>query len=685
MKKFALLSLFCSLSSLTLAQGDGYNSAMTIFKQKTITSSNGFRIPAITTTSQGTIIAVADIRYAGTSGNTDMPRKVEFLIKVSNDGGTTWDEGTILSNPDFVNNNWGITDPNIVHNPQTGSTFLFGYQNNKNITASGGEFDWFVYQSDDGGKSWDKGQSIKDILPPGYQYALQGPGNGMFYKGTIYVPYQAWDNSSGVKCTSGFLFSKDNGKTWESSGLLTDVSIDRTSESSVFYYNGKICLAAKNEDKQPGEKGRVVYTTSDNGKTWEKLEENFIPDDAAKCETSTLSLSENVYLVGYASQGNKPWDRTNIYITTNTGKKIQLWEGDTYGYTSMAQDLDNLYVLFESESTTANVLMRRFDLAAKEYANLNGQILEKGQHLFTLQNKLFVKNSYLTGAYGKDDNSDVEAVILHDNFKIGAFHREKKDNSKDLYRTVQYDLEETTLVLSQDNILAKEDNIFAGYQYTKFKYQNGSKNEVNSFILGYSLKHSFENDYIYNLNINGIYNNNKLKRNQLEGLGKTADFYSYSVGLNNEFLKNILNQDLLKSNLHLGLETTYFGHEKIKEKNGNKFNDAEVKGSSNFSNKLYTKLDIEKGFQLNNNMKFYLGSALKFEKELMDVDQWKDKFIVLDVEKEFARPVRKNKYGVGFGEISGKLTLGDKVDAIISVSMDTLGETMSTGKLIYKF
>lgn len=685
MKKISLLSLFCSLASFALAQGDGYNSAVTIFKQKEITSINGFRIPAITTTSQGTIVAVADIRYAGTSGNTDMPRKVEFLIKVSSDGGKTWNEGTILSNPEFVNNNWGITDPNIVHNPETGDTFLFGYQNNKTVTQPGGEFDWFVYKSDDGGKTWDKGSSIKELLPERYEYALQGPGNGMFYKGTIYVPYQAWDNTSGVNCTSGFLYSKDNGQTWESSGLLTDVSIDRTSESSVFYYNGKICLAAKNEDKQPGEKGRVVYTTSDNGQTWEKLEENFIPDDAAKCETSTLSLSESVYLVGYASQGNKPWDRTNIYITTNTGKKIQIWEGDTYGYTSMAQDLDNLYVLFESESTTANVLMRKFDISAKEYANVNAQILEKGQHLFKIQDKLFAKNSYLTGAYGKDENSDIESIILHDKFKIGAFHRERKDNSEDLYRTIEYDLEETTLVVSQDNVITKNDNIFAGYQYAKFKYNNGSNNDVNSFIMGYSLKHDLENDYIYNLNINGVYNNNKLKRNNLEGLGKTADFNSYSFGLNNKFIKSILYQELLTSNLYFGLETTIFGHEKIKEKNGNQFNDAEVKKSTNISNKIYTKLDLEKGFLLKNNMKFYLGSALKYEKELMNIDQWKDKFIVLDVEKEFARPIKKNEYGVGFGEIFSKLSLGDKVDTIISLSMDTLGETMVKGKLTYKF
>ena len=98
---------------------DGWNESMTIFEHGTITDNNGFRIPAITTTSQGTVVAVADIRYGGLTGNTDMPKKVEFLIKTSNDGGSTWSEGTILAPAG------GITDPSIVHDSNTGKTFLF--------------------------------------------------------------------------------------------------------------------------------------------------------------------------------------------------------------------------------------------------------------------------------------------------------------------------------------------------------------------------------------------------------------------------------------------------------------------------------------------------------------------------------------------------------------------------------
>lgn len=690
MKKISTAAIFCSLLLSTLALADGYNSSIILFKNKTVTNSNGFRIPAITTTAQGTVIAVTDIRYAGTSGNTDMPRKVELMVKVSSDGGETWDEGKILTSPTTINGKNYITDPSIVSNRDTGTTFLFGYQNNKAVNTAGGEFEWIVYKSDDGGKSWDSGNSIKEILPKGFEYALQGPGNGMYYNGTLYVPYQAWNNKGGEapKATSGFIYSKDNGKTWESSELLSSVTSLLTSESSVFHHKGKIYLAAKNEDKDTnttvGEKARIVFSTSDNGKTWEKVEEDFLPDNIAKAETSTLSLSEDVYLVGYALQGNKPWDRNDIYLTTNTGKTIKLWEGDSYGYTSTAMDEDNLYALYEGSSTTGDVMMRRFDIAAKEYANVNAQIVRRGHDLLKDQEKLFTKDSYLTGAYGTDDENEVEGVLQSNNYKLGVFHRKTNKNNDDVYRTIEYSVEDTILVLSQDDVIKNNDNIFIGYEYSKIKYINRSKNDVNSFVAGYSQEYKFQDNLTYNLGINGIYSNNKLKRNDKEGIGKTADFDSYSFGMRNKLTKEMKLQGVNLKFLG-GLDTQYFGHEKIKEKNGNNFNDATVSKSDNFSNEIFANIITAKDIQIRDGVKTTLGMNLEYKKELMSVDKWKDKFTVLDVEKEYATPVEDNKGGVASVKVFTNLELSNKVELELSYKVDSLGKDKTMGKLTYKF
>lgn len=690
MKRLALLTLFCSLATgVIAAPNDGWNEGMTIFKSKTITDKNGFRIPAITSTSQGNIVAVADIRY----DNTDMPGKVEFLIKTSNDGGNTWETSK------FTSPKGGITDPSIVHDKITGKTFLFGYQNNKGITDPNGSFDFFVFSSNDGGKTWDNGVSIKNqTLPKGYKYILQGPGNGMTYNGNIYIPIQAWHNTenpvnSGKNPgTSGFMYSEDNGKTWKVSGLLAEQGIDVTSESSVFHHNGKIYLAAKaevghNEATAGTEKRRVVYATSDNGKTWEKVEENFIPKDAAMCETSTLALNDSVYIVGFAIQDKIQggYNREDLYITTNTGKSLKIFEGKTLGYTSLATDEDNLYILYEGKKEDSDIDMRRFDISAKEYANINAQILNRGTDLLDVQDKLFASRSYLTGEYASQDNSGVEAVILNGNYKIGAFHKNSKENSKDVYRTIEYNTEDTTLVLSQDNVITNNDNIFAGYQYTKLSYLNGSKNDINSFVIGYSLNHKFENDFGYNLGINGIYSNNKLDRNEAEGLGKSASFDSYSISLKNEIYRDIKVQENTNLNLAAGLRTTYFGHDDIKEKNGNGFNDAYVDSSTNFSNEIYLKGSAEHDIRFNEKFAAKIGANVGYNKELMNVDDWRDKFTILDVEKEYARPIEKHSAGVANAGFHLTLDFADKVETTLAYTVDSTGEGITTGRLTYKF
>ena len=695
MKKLTLLTLFCALATGAMA-GDGWNESMTVFEHGTITEKNGFRIPAITTTSQGTVVAVADIRYGGLTGNTDMPKKVEFLIKTSNDGGSTWSEGTILAPKG------GITDPSIVHDPNTGKTFLFGYQNDKNIAGkpANGKTDFFVYTSEDGGKTWDNGTSIKDQALPsdkGYDYVLQGPGSGMVHNGVIYMPTQAWHGDDagedGIRCSSGFIYSEDGGKTWKQSELISEAGAPWTSEANIFHHNGKIYLAAKNEQAQAGnyesKDTRVVYCTSDNGKTWEKVEETFLPDNIAKAETSTLALNDQVYLVGYSGQGNASWDRNDTFLTTNTGKTIKILDGDTYGYSSMAQDQDNLYILFETKVGVADIVMRRFDIASKEYANLNAQILDRGQSLLDVQGKLS-SDQYVGGTYTNKSESGAEAVVELNNFKIGAFHRNTKDNSDDVYRTIPYNLKETTLVLSQDNAFMQGDNIFAGYQAGKIEYSNKSTNDLTSFVMGYTFNKELENDKTYTFALNGVYSNNKVERNKAEGVGRTAEFDSYSISMKNALSKNISFTDSSNLKLTAGLNTTVFGHDEFEEDggiqtvDGGKWNNAKVDKSQNVSNEIFAKATLDQRVKLTDKSSVRLALDLGWEKELMDVDEWRDEFTVLDVEKEFATPVKKHEGGLGKAEVSATFDIAEKVELGVGYSMDTDGESTATGKVTYK-
>lgn len=532
-----------------------------------------------------------------------------------------------------------------------------------------------------------------------YENILQGPGSGLTYNGKVYVPIQMFNegNSWGgdFTSTSGFIYSEDNGKSWKVAtleGVLPQgdkpSNTVSTSESNLFYHNGKICLAAKVENGggNPEYDGKRIVFTYDNGK-WERLEENFLPDDMAKCETSSLSLSEQVYLVGYSADVNGT--RTDTFITTNTGKKIKVLEGQTYGYTSMTQDQDNLYILFETNQGVANIDMKRYDISSKEYANLNAQILDRGQSLLNTQEKLS-SHQYVGGTYTNQSESGAEAVVELNNFKIGVFHRNTKENSDDVYRTIPYNLKETTLVLSQDNAFMEGDNIFAGYQAGKIEYSNKSTNDLNSFVMGYTFNKDLENASIYSFALNGIYSNNKVKRNGEEGVGRTAEFDSYSIGVRNEFSKNISLADKTNLKLTAGLNTTLFGHDEFEEDggiqtvDGGKWNNAKVDESKNISNEIFAKATVDQKIKLTDKSSLKLALDLGWEKELMNVDEWRDEFTVLDVEKEFATPVKKHQGGLGKAAISATFDLAEKVELGAGYSIDTEGESVATGKITYK-
>ncbi|MGY0395334.1 exo-alpha-sialidase [Fusobacterium sp. SYSU M8A802] len=764
MKKLRLVTLFCALATGVMA-GDGWNEEMTIFKQnldqyngKPTTDHIDYRIPALTTTTQGTIVAAVDRRFGshkfdmgwhyGDNGRVVYDKYgkplttqayMDFTVKISNDGGNTWIESKIeppKNEAGEKNPANGITDPSIVHDSNSGKTFLFGYYNDKKLQQDIGNSKFYVYTSEDGGRTWGEPVNIKtDVLPEDYKVILQGPGNGMSYNGTIYMPIQVWNHKTeNGRATSGFIYSEDGGKTWETSNVIENTLVqikDKTgkivvkdkseveknglkdgesivkefkntsSESNIFHHKGKIYMAMKPETSNEVKK-RIVYSTSDNGKTWNREEENFIPDDVAQCESSSLALNEDVYLVGYtrtSTEGiQETAGRNGIYITTNTGKTIRVFDKGTIGYTSMSQDLDNLYILFEGKDmasngqhTSGDIYFRRYDISSKEYANLNAQILERGQGILDIQDKLIESKNYLSGEYTSENESGVSSVVELNNFKLGAFYKKTKDNSEDVYRTIKYNLEETTLVLSQDNAFVQDDNIFIGYQAGKIKYVNKSKNDLNSFVIGYSFDRDLENELSYRFAVNGVYSNNKVKRNEEEGVGRTADFDSYSVSMKNQLTKDIDFTSKNKLSLIAGLNTTVFGHEEFEEDggiktiDGGKWNNAKVDKSKNVSNELYVKATVDQKMKLTDKSSLKLAMDLGWKKELMNVDDWRDEFTVLDVTKEYSTPVKKYDGGVGMATVSATFDIAEKVELGVGYSVDTTGEGVTTGKVTYKF
>lgn len=710
--------------------GNGWSAPQVIFNNYYDTNlagkptRGGYRIPGIVATADGTLIATADKRYDGTTGNTDIVQgqdtihKVHMSVKVSHDGGKTWSQEKLLhpekqaNDPDYKG---FITDPQIVHNPDTGSTFVFGYQNNKGVAFTGGDWDFIFYKSDDNGKTWDKGTSIKNQLsykghtvPNGngnqYDHILQGPGAGMYYSGKIYVPIQLWDNNGTFKSTAGFIYSEDNGKTWKESTLIApEISnidgsnVPNLSESNIFHHKGAVYLAAKNESAggRDNNEKRVVYRTFDDGKTWERVHEDFLPpvNEMSKCQSSTFALNDDLYFVGFSKILNPSgWDgaRNETWITTNTGYSFRLGHAvlkdQLQGYSSITSDGDTLYVSWEgidnkdtpSHPLAATILLNKFDLAHKDYANLNAQIIDRARDQFTIQNAMQTDESFIKGSYGSENEYGVEAVVKFNKASFGLFHRNTKDNSKDIARTIAYDEKDTSVTVAVNDVILHNDilndSFYAGYQISQVDYKNNAEDKVESALLGY--KFTYKNEYFnYDFALNGMVSKHDFKRNHEEGLGKTSDFNSHSLSMRNEISKTFNLYDDYKLNIKpfMGFETIFFAHDEFSEENGNNFNDIKINDKSENSNQIYAGFNISSEFDLGNNIMLYLDTSAKLKKELSDNNKFKDSYQMFGERFEFASPI-EDKSTIFEGSIGATIEFEKKFGLSIGYAVDTLDE-----------
>ena len=237
-----------------------------------------FRIPGLVTTNKGTLIGVYDIRR---EGGRDLPGNIDVGMSRSTDGGRSWEPmRTIMdmgNDPKWRHD--GIGDPAVLVDRETGTIWVAATwsHGNRSWIGSGpgikpeetGQL--MLVRSDDDGVTWSKPINItKQVKKPEWSFLLQGPGKGItMLDGTIVFPAQYQDppNKKDRRANrlphSTIIYSKDHGETWK----IGTGAFDDTTESQVVEINpGELMLNCRYNRKS----ARVVMTTRDMGKTWEK-------------------------------------------------------------------------------------------------------------------------------------------------------------------------------------------------------------------------------------------------------------------------------------------------------------------------------------------------------------------------------------------------------------------------------
>lgn len=189
-----------------------------------------YRIPAIATTKNGTLIAVADYRYCYSDIGFG---PVDLHYRLSHDNGLTWGEERVLAD--------GTGDETDVQNSQTAWRYAFGdcaivadrESQEVAVLCVGGKTVYHrarrqnpnrvvLFRSHDGGETWDKGREITEQIYGLFDQRREGPINSLFVGsgkihqsrhvkvGNFYRLYVALCTLSG----NFVIYSDDFGDTW---------------------------------------------------------------------------------------------------------------------------------------------------------------------------------------------------------------------------------------------------------------------------------------------------------------------------------------------------------------------------------------------------------------------------------------------------------------------------------------
>jgi sialidase-1 len=231
-----------------------------------------YRIPGLTTTNTGTLIAVYDVRRR--SGG-DLPGDIDVGMSRSTDGGRSWKPMQVImdmgSDPRWRYD--GIGDPAVLVDRQTGAIWVAATwsHGNRSWRGSGpglkpietGQL--MLVRSDDDGRTWSQPINItSQVKRPEWCFLLQGPGKGITMRnGTLVFAAQYQDPPSNNRLPHAtIIYSQDHGSTWQ----IGTGAFDDTTESQVVEISPGVLMLNCRYNRQSH---RVVMTTRDMGKTWQ--------------------------------------------------------------------------------------------------------------------------------------------------------------------------------------------------------------------------------------------------------------------------------------------------------------------------------------------------------------------------------------------------------------------------------
>ena len=264
MKRSCLLALLLALAALAAASGMSPLKHVDVFVSGK-DGYTGYRIPAVETASDGSLLAFAEARKHNLSDPGGKGQEIDLVLKRSTDGGATWSPMKVIEHSGEF---WSSANPATVVDRQNGRVWVFYLRckpGRGTHAARPGTDDVanLARYSDDSGVTWsepiDQTNVARNMADGQWRITVPGPGGAIQdRKGRLIVPmwrFAPWSVFA--------MFSADHGRTWQR-GAQVPGEQGADEDQLVELANGQILL----DIRQHGGPNRWMATSSDGGRTW---------------------------------------------------------------------------------------------------------------------------------------------------------------------------------------------------------------------------------------------------------------------------------------------------------------------------------------------------------------------------------------------------------------------------------
>lgn len=216
-----------------------------------------FRIPAIRTAGDGSLVVAADARRDVPG---DLPNNIDIMVRRSTDRGHSWSEAMTIA--DF--GQYGASDPALVLERKTGDLLcMFASHRGLFQSTPSDPIRFQVCRSTDHGVSWSAPvECTGQIYAPGWYAAWLASGSTHQLRDGRIVGAVGVRQNSGNTISNFMIYSDDSGGTWHYKPAVASAVGDEA--KIVELENGNLMMNIRNQTPDC----RKIVISQDGGDTW---------------------------------------------------------------------------------------------------------------------------------------------------------------------------------------------------------------------------------------------------------------------------------------------------------------------------------------------------------------------------------------------------------------------------------